>query len=250
MPQVDRMFRSVISTLTLSLSLGLSLPMASDAGGFRTGTYQTKDHSSSNRSITSGMEEIRSERSYSNSLSGSSQVEHLGMTIAGDGFQWSRQGQQLIESSGSNELNQGLSAAGLSQSELMNWSSSATASSSSSVDHDLKLKLPGIGLQSLLSDQGLQAIDSTAAGRQSLSGGAISLQSSDVGSSSSLESLNDGLQLSLNGSLDIRMERGGQNGAYTMEESGRQHLHSLERFTGSSVFSSERTGRGDLFAFD
>lgn len=242
------MFRTVISIV--SLTLGLSLPLPLIAGGFRTGTYQTRDRSSSNRSVTSGMEEIRSDRSYSNSLSGSTQVEHLGMTIHGDGFQFSRMGQQLIESNGSNTAGRDLSAAGLSQSELMNWSTSASASSSSSVDNDLKLKLPGIGLESLLSDQGLQSVGSSADGRQSISGDAISLQAGEIGTSSSLDSLNDGLQGSLNGTLDIRMERGGQNGVYTMEESGRQQLHSLERFTGSSVFNSERTGRGDLFAFD
>jgi len=86
MPQVGRMTRQQISTLTLALALGLTSPLSAEAGGFRTGTYQTNDSSSSHRNITSGMEEIRSERTYTNTINGSSRVDHMEATHhQGDG---------------------------------------------------------------------------------------------------------------------------------------------------------------------
>jgi hypothetical protein len=81
MPQVGRMTRQQISTLTLALALGLTSPLSAEAGGFRTGTYQTNDSSSSHRNITSGMEEIRSERTYTNTINGSSRVDHMELAL-------------------------------------------------------------------------------------------------------------------------------------------------------------------------
>jgi hypothetical protein len=250
MPQVGRMTRPQISTLTLALALGLTPLLSAEAGGFRTGSYQTKDSSSSHRNITSGMEEIRSERTYTNTINGSSRIDHIGMTMQADGFAFSRQIDQLDASLGAHGLSRDRSAAGMSQSDLLQWSASSNASSGNSADHDLNLQMPGIGLESLLTEKFSQSLGTDVSGSQSFSGGAINLQASDSAASSVLERLQTGEQIGMNGSLDLRIERGGQNAVYAMQDSGSQRLHSIERFTGSSVYQSERNGRGDLFAFD
>lgn len=248
MPQVDRMIRSKISILALGAVFTLPLPL--QAGGFRSGTYQTRDNSSSTRNVTSGMEEIRSERTYSNNISGSSQLEHLGMTLQGDGFQISRQGQQLLESNSTSNLSRDSSAAGLNQAELIEWRSSVSASANSSADHGLVLETPGLGLASLINDQAQQGyaekLSAGLASSQSVAG----IRTASDNQQSLLQNSTGGQQLGVTGTLELRVERGGQNADYAMKESGQQRLHSIERFTGSSVYTSDRSGQGDLFAFD
>jgi len=242
------MTRSQISIMMLAAVLTLPLPL--QAGGFRSGSYQTRDSSTSTRNVTSGMEEIRSERTYSNSINGTSQLDRLGLTLQGDGFQISRQGQQLSESNSASNLSLDASAAGLNQAELIQWSSSATGSTKNSADYDLVLETPGLGLASLINDKSQQAYAENLSGglasRESLAG----LRSAVDNQQSLLQNSSGGELLGITGTLDILVERGRQNAVFSMNESGQQRLHSVERFTGSSVFTSDRSGRGDLFAFD
>ncbi len=205
MPQVGRMTRTRFSALTLVLVLVVAPSPIASAGGFRTGTYQTKESSSSHRNVISGMEEIRSERSYANTINGTSRVDHIGLTMQADGFTFSRQINQLDASLGANGLSRDLSAAGIIQSELLQWSESTSASSGNSADHDLSLQMPGISLESLLSEQASQRLGTDVSGSQSFSGGAINLQASDSSTRSVLESLQMGEQIGLNGSLDLRI---------------------------------------------
>lgn len=251
MPQVGRMTRTLISTLTLTLALvGLTSPLAAEAGGFRTGTYETRDSTNNQRSITSGREEIRSNRSYANTINGSSRVDHIGLTLQAEDFTFSRLINQLDASFDASGLGRDLSAASMSQSDLLQWDTSSSASSSNTADHALSLQLPGIGLESLLTEDAMQTLGSAASGSQAFSGGAISLQANDTAAHSILGRLQAGEQIGLSGNLDLRIQRGGQNAMYAMQDSGSQRLHSIERFTGSSTYQAERSGRGDLFAFD
>ena len=215
---------SFIKTAAASVALlALSAPVM--AGEFRSGTYSESGSSRSTRNILSGVESVDSTRTFSNVITGSSNVDTVSFSATADNARVFGQGYAFA----TGDISAQGSTGGGGALELEG-------------ETEFTGDLPSF-LGALFGQDVEGTIGTGIAGQGG--GGATAQGSLDVDGRAGL-----GREVGLDGSLDFSFQEGNQSISYGLNESGTTDYDMQQTFNETTVSDNSNASGGSVFSFN
>ncbi len=214
----------MLRTSAAVLALGfLSAPVM--AGEFRSGTYSDAGSSRTTRNVLSGVESLDSTRSFTNVVTGNSQVNTVSFSGSADNARLFGQGYAFATGD--------ISAQG-----------SAGGGGALSLEGDTVFTGDLPSFLGALFGQDVQGTIGTGIAGQG-GGGATAQGSVDVDGRAGL-----GREIGLDGSLDFSFQEGSQDIAYGLNESGSTDYSMQQTYSETTVSDDSTASGGSVFSFN